>query len=236
MQMDDMILVSIDDHMVEPPDMFENHVPAKWRDQAPKVVRNERRASTSGCSRARATSTPFGMAATVGWPSRGVGLQPRLALRAAPGLLRRARAGAGHERQRRPGVDVLPDDGRLQRPHVQRGARQGARRSSCSRPTTTGTSTSGAARYPGRFIPLGVVPAVGRRPRRRRGPPARQEGLPLHQLPRGAAHVRAARASCPATGTRCWRRWSTTNMVLSLHIGAGVVAHHAGAGGGRSTT
>jgi hypothetical protein len=29
MQMDDMILVSIDDHMVEPPDMYENHVPAK---------------------------------------------------------------------------------------------------------------------------------------------------------------------------------------------------------------
>ena len=29
MQMDDMILVSIDDHFIEPPDMFENHVPAK---------------------------------------------------------------------------------------------------------------------------------------------------------------------------------------------------------------
>src|SRR2546425_513023 len=41
MQMDDMILVSIDDHMVEPPDMFKNHVPAKWHDEVPKVVRNE---------------------------------------------------------------------------------------------------------------------------------------------------------------------------------------------------
>ena len=41
MQMDDMILVSIDDHMIEPPDLFENHVPAKWKDEAPKVVRNE---------------------------------------------------------------------------------------------------------------------------------------------------------------------------------------------------
>ncbi len=29
MDMNDMILVSIDDHMVEPPDMYENHVPAK---------------------------------------------------------------------------------------------------------------------------------------------------------------------------------------------------------------
>ena len=35
-----MILVSIDDHMVEPPDMFDNHVPDKWRDQAPRIVSN----------------------------------------------------------------------------------------------------------------------------------------------------------------------------------------------------
>ena len=41
MQMDDMILVSIDDHMIEPPDMYKNHVPAKWQDQVPKVVRND---------------------------------------------------------------------------------------------------------------------------------------------------------------------------------------------------
>ena len=38
MNIDDMILVSIDDHVVEPPDMFERHVPAKWADQAPQVV------------------------------------------------------------------------------------------------------------------------------------------------------------------------------------------------------
>ena len=34
-------LVSIDDHLIEPPDMFENHVPANWRDAVPRVVRNE---------------------------------------------------------------------------------------------------------------------------------------------------------------------------------------------------
>ena len=30
MQMDDMILVRIDDHMIEPPDKYKNHVPKKW--------------------------------------------------------------------------------------------------------------------------------------------------------------------------------------------------------------
>ena len=34
MRMDHMILVSIDDHMIEPPDMYKNHVPAKWAGEA----------------------------------------------------------------------------------------------------------------------------------------------------------------------------------------------------------
>ena len=38
MNVDDMILVSIDDHVVEPPDMFEHHAPAKYRDRVPHVV------------------------------------------------------------------------------------------------------------------------------------------------------------------------------------------------------
>src|SRR5438132_14330911 len=39
MQLEDMILVSVDDHVVEPRDMFDNHLPAKWKDQAPKSVK-----------------------------------------------------------------------------------------------------------------------------------------------------------------------------------------------------
>jgi predicted TIM-barrel fold metal-dependent hydrolase len=41
MRADDMILVSVDDHLVEPPDVFENHLPARYRDQAPRVVRRD---------------------------------------------------------------------------------------------------------------------------------------------------------------------------------------------------
>jgi predicted TIM-barrel fold metal-dependent hydrolase len=35
---DDLILVSVDDHICEPPDMFDAHVPARSRDRAPRVV------------------------------------------------------------------------------------------------------------------------------------------------------------------------------------------------------
>jgi predicted TIM-barrel fold metal-dependent hydrolase len=38
-QPDDMILVSVDDHVVEPPDMWRGRLPAKWRDRAPRLVR-----------------------------------------------------------------------------------------------------------------------------------------------------------------------------------------------------
>ncbi|HVJ96642.1 MAG TPA: amidohydrolase family protein [Acidimicrobiia bacterium] len=37
MRLEDMILVSVDDHVVEPPDVFENHLPAKYKDIAPRI-------------------------------------------------------------------------------------------------------------------------------------------------------------------------------------------------------
>ena len=34
MHMDEMILISVDDHIAEPADMFEGHLSAKYRDRA----------------------------------------------------------------------------------------------------------------------------------------------------------------------------------------------------------
>jgi predicted TIM-barrel fold metal-dependent hydrolase len=39
MRLEDMILISVDDHVVEPPDVFENHLDARYADRAPKLVR-----------------------------------------------------------------------------------------------------------------------------------------------------------------------------------------------------
>jgi hypothetical protein len=36
--LDDMILISVDDHVIEPPDLFERHIPKKWADRAPRLV------------------------------------------------------------------------------------------------------------------------------------------------------------------------------------------------------
>jgi predicted TIM-barrel fold metal-dependent hydrolase len=37
MRADDMILISVDDHIAEPADMFEGHVPDKYKSQAPRI-------------------------------------------------------------------------------------------------------------------------------------------------------------------------------------------------------
>jgi len=72
--LDDMILVSIDDHVVEPPDMFDDHVPARWADQAPKVVHGE-----DGTDRWMFQGRETGMVglnAVVSWPPEEWGLDP----------------------------------------------------------------------------------------------------------------------------------------------------------------
>ncbi|HXA34098.1 MAG TPA: amidohydrolase family protein, partial [Acidimicrobiales bacterium] len=84
MRSEDMILVSIDDHMIEPPDMYKNHVPAKWADQAPKVVRGEDGVD-EWVFQGERTATPFGMAATVGWPREEWGFNPGAYTELRPG-------------------------------------------------------------------------------------------------------------------------------------------------------
>jgi len=39
MRIEDMVLISVDDHVVEPPDTFERHVPRAYRDRAPRIVK-----------------------------------------------------------------------------------------------------------------------------------------------------------------------------------------------------
>ncbi len=67
MNIDDMVLISIDDHVVEPPDMFDGRVPAKWTDLAPSVVKGE-----DGIERWIYRGRPTGVSglnAVVSWPA-----------------------------------------------------------------------------------------------------------------------------------------------------------------------
>lgn len=41
MDANELVLVSVDDHVCEPPEMFDGHVPSRYRDQAPRVVEDD---------------------------------------------------------------------------------------------------------------------------------------------------------------------------------------------------
>src|SRR5215831_15014737 len=41
MRIEDLVLVSVDDHVVEPPDVFERHLLAQFKDAAPKLIRKD---------------------------------------------------------------------------------------------------------------------------------------------------------------------------------------------------
>ena len=121
----DMILVSIDDHMIEPPDMFENHVPKKWIDDAPKVVHED--GIDQWEFQGEKTSTSFGMSATVGWPSEEWGFNPGTYTELRPGCF------DVHERVRDMNANgvlgsmCFPDHGRVECTDICRIARQGDR-------------------------------------------------------------------------------------------------------------
>jgi predicted TIM-barrel fold metal-dependent hydrolase len=71
---DDLILVSVDDHVVEPPDMFEGHIPDKNKDQAPKLVQRED--GTDAWVFEGQEATNVGLNAVAGRPPDEYGLEP----------------------------------------------------------------------------------------------------------------------------------------------------------------
>ena len=74
MEADDMILVSVDDHVIEPPTMFDAHIPDKWRDQAPSVKED---ADGSQYWEFEGTRAPnMGLNAVAGCPPEEYGLNP----------------------------------------------------------------------------------------------------------------------------------------------------------------
>jgi predicted TIM-barrel fold metal-dependent hydrolase len=74
MQLEDLVLVSVDDHVVEPPDMFEGRVPARFADQAPRVdVRDD---GTEVWRFDGKEATNIGLNAVAGRPVEEYGIEP----------------------------------------------------------------------------------------------------------------------------------------------------------------
>ena len=75
MRQEDMILISVDDHIVEPPDMFKNHLPKKYAGDAPHLVHNP---DGSDMWKFRDTVIPnVALNAVAGRPEEEYGLEPQ---------------------------------------------------------------------------------------------------------------------------------------------------------------
>src|SRR6478736_5980028 len=74
MRKEDLILVSVDDHVVEPPDVFEHHLPAKYKDMAPRI---EHRADGTDAWKFLDFHIPnVGLNAVAGRPPEEFGMDP----------------------------------------------------------------------------------------------------------------------------------------------------------------
>ena len=83
MKLDDMILVSVDDHVVEPPDMFDGRLPEKYKDRAPRVVR---KSDGSDVWPFEGNQLPnIGLNAVVGRPPEEYGVEPTAYQQMRPG-------------------------------------------------------------------------------------------------------------------------------------------------------
>ena len=74
MRSDDLILVSVDDHVVEPPDMFEGHLSAQWKARAPRVEKTGKGDDVWIFEGQRLPN--IGLNAVVGRPPEEYGVEP----------------------------------------------------------------------------------------------------------------------------------------------------------------
>src|SRR6185503_7211162 len=84
MKLDDMVLVSVDDHIVEPPTVFANHIPKKWAERAPRFVYDAQRRAQTWVWEGGVTATPF-VCAVVTLPNDEWGYDPTTLAEMRPG-------------------------------------------------------------------------------------------------------------------------------------------------------
>ncbi|MCP1471252.1 putative TIM-barrel fold metal-dependent hydrolase [Sphingobium sp. OAS761] len=74
MKLEDMVMVSVDDHIVEPGDLFKNHLPSEWQARAPRMSKDANGADFWIFDGKRAGA--IGLNAVVGRPKEEYGCEP----------------------------------------------------------------------------------------------------------------------------------------------------------------
>jgi predicted TIM-barrel fold metal-dependent hydrolase len=83
MDRDDLILISVDDHIIEPPDMFVNHLPERYKDDAPQLVHQDD--GTDTWTFRETVIRTAALNAVAGRPKEEYGLEPQALDEIRPG-------------------------------------------------------------------------------------------------------------------------------------------------------
>jgi predicted TIM-barrel fold metal-dependent hydrolase len=83
-RVEDMTIISVDDHIVEPADMFDGHVPARYADDAPRLVVDEH-GNESWEFLGQRLRTQTAINAVVSWPKEEWGFDPSATAEMRPG-------------------------------------------------------------------------------------------------------------------------------------------------------
>ena len=138
----DMKIISVDDHLVEQPNLWQDRLPAEHREGRPRIIEDEQ---GHHVWRYEGQLYPqIGLNAVAGKDPHEYGMEPVRYDDMIPGCYDPAAAGEGHGPRRRARGAVLPVLPRLRRRGLSAGQGQGARAGSASRRGTTSRSTSGA--------------------------------------------------------------------------------------------
>ena len=218
MEMNDMIMVSIDDHLIEPADTFK-YFPESLKDQAPKITRHPDNPDLEVWSFQGDVVGTHGLAAVMGLPKNEWGMDPTSLSEMRPGT---------YDWDQR--INDMNANGNL---------------SQMIFPTFAGFAGSHLARlpdqklvyaaikayndyyvgdicnrYPGRFIPMGVLPTFNIEEAAKEVYRLGELGCRSITLPETPYGV-----GLPSYSTDYWdpvlKAMCDTNMVASLHIGGG---------------
>ena len=228
MQMNDMILVSVDDHVCEPPDMWDRHLAAKWKDRAPRLVHKE---DGSDVWVFEGQQIPnVGLNAVAGRAAEEYGMEPTALSQLRPGCYDiDARIGDMNAN------GVL---GSLCFPSVPgfvgelfgRQAKAGKRELAITmlRAYNDWHIDEWCGKHPGRFIPLAIPPIWDAEEMAREVRRVAAEGLPRHHLRRQPRRRSAIRACTDEHWDPFWKACADEGTVVCIHIGSGTRHEPAG--------
>ncbi len=215
MRADDMILISVDDHIAEPADMFDGHVPAKYRDVTPRVETDDQGFQQWWYGDKKGRN--LGLNAVAGKPPEMYNVNPSRYARCA----RDATTSTSGCATCRPG-----EPGRAQLPQLDRVLRAGAERGPdlavnevMIKAYNDWHVDEWCGEYPDRFIPCGILPLFDVDKAAERGASTGGQGVPRrHLLGESGGAPYAVDPFGPLGSTV--RRVLDEGTVLCLHVGS----------------